>query len=104
MFCSVLLCFRCFDVCHSVPLGDDDDEAYADRNMAAVSPVPKLVTPSIKEDLCREEDDDCRDEWGKSGREINVEMKSPEMPLKRKGSTVTRLLICRSPNQLVGGA
>ncbi|XP_056296175.1 drebrin isoform X4 [Pseudoliparis swirei] len=43
--------------------GDDDDEAYADRNMAAVSPVPKLVTPSIKEDLCREEDDDCRDEW-----------------------------------------
>ncbi|XP_056296157.1 drebrin isoform X2 [Pseudoliparis swirei] len=47
----------------SAAAGDDDDEAYADRNMAAVSPVPKLVTPSIKEDLCREEDDDCRDEW-----------------------------------------
>ncbi|XP_054481596.1 drebrin isoform X2 [Anoplopoma fimbria] len=41
---------------------DDDDEASTERNMAAVSPIPKIVTPSIKEDLCRE-DEDCRDEW-----------------------------------------
>ncbi|KAM6911897.1 drebrin isoform 2-T2 [Lycodopsis pacificus] len=43
--------------------GDDDDEASTERNMAAASPVPKLVTPSIKEDLCREEEEDCTDEW-----------------------------------------
>lgn len=39
--------------------------------MAAVSPVPKLVTPSIKEDLCleeEEEEEDRRDESGESPR------------------------------------
>ncbi|XP_078121609.1 drebrin isoform X3 [Sander vitreus] len=42
--------------------GDDDDEASTDHNMAAVSPIPKIVTTSIKEDFCREEEEDCRDE------------------------------------------
>lgn len=32
--------------------------------MAAVSPIPKIVTTSIKEDSSRE-DEDSRDEWGK---------------------------------------
>ncbi|XP_029375858.1 drebrin [Echeneis naucrates] len=47
--------------------GDDDDdddaeEASIERNMAAVSPIPKIVTTPIKEDLSRE-DEDVRDEW-----------------------------------------
>ncbi|XP_031163922.1 drebrin isoform X2 [Sander lucioperca] len=42
--------------------GDDDDEASTEHNMAAVSPIPKIVTTSIKEDFCREEEEDCRDE------------------------------------------
>ncbi|KAG7232077.1 hypothetical protein INR49_009576, partial [Caranx melampygus] len=48
----------------AVAAGDDDDdnEARTERNMAAVSPIPKIVTTPIKEDLSREEDD-VRDEW-----------------------------------------
>ncbi|XP_071361981.1 drebrin isoform X5 [Trachinotus anak] len=44
--------------------GDDDDdtEASTERSMAAVSPIPKIVTTPIKEDLNREEED-VRDEW-----------------------------------------
>ncbi|XP_034406917.1 drebrin isoform X2 [Cyclopterus lumpus] len=61
--------------------GDDDDEAYTERNMAAVSPVPKIVTPSIKEDLCREEDDDCRDEWD------SVPKQEQKPPLQESAST-----------------
>uniref|UniRef100_A0A8C9WRG2 Drebrin n=1 Tax=Sander lucioperca TaxID=283035 RepID=A0A8C9WRG2_SANLU len=38
--------------------GDDDDEASTEHNMAAVSPIPKIVTTSIKEDFCREEEED----------------------------------------------
>lgn len=49
---------------NSVAIGtDDDDEASTERNMAAVTPIPKIVTTPIKEDLSREEEDD-RDEWG----------------------------------------
>ncbi|KAA8586486.1 hypothetical protein FQN60_000322, partial [Etheostoma spectabile] len=43
--------------------GGDDDEASTEHNKAAVSPIPKIVTTSIKEDICREEDEDCRDAW-----------------------------------------
>ncbi|KAL6098394.1 dbn1 [Pungitius sinensis] len=57
--------------------GDDDgDEASTERIMAAASPVPKLVTPSIKEDLCLEEqqqeekeEEDLRDEWDSAPKE-----------------------------------
>ncbi|XP_038565542.1 drebrin isoform X2 [Micropterus salmoides] len=42
--------------------GDDDNEVSTERNMAAVSPIPKIVTTPIKEDFSREEED-CRDEW-----------------------------------------
>ncbi|KAM4545061.1 drebrin isoform 2-T2 [Odontesthes bonariensis] len=36
--------------------------AAAERNMAAVSPIPKIVTTPFKEDFSREEEDD-RDKW-----------------------------------------
>lgn len=41
---------------------DDDDydgEASTERSVAAVSPIPKIVTTAIKED-------EYRDEWGES--------------------------------------
>ena len=65
----------------SVPVGDDDDEASIERNMAAVSPIPKIVTTPIKEDFSRE-DEDSRDEWGKSDSEVQI-LK------KRRPETVT---------------
>ncbi|XP_028277115.1 drebrin isoform X2 [Parambassis ranga] len=43
--------------------GDHDNEAGTDRGMAAVSPIPKIVTTPIKEDSSREEEEDSRDEW-----------------------------------------
>lgn len=60
-------CLRAFSLVsfHSVPAGDDDDAASTERNVAAVSPIPKIVTTPIKEDFSREEDE-CRDEWGES--------------------------------------
>lgn len=70
--------FRCCCAILS-PLGDDDDEASTEHNMAAVSPIPKIVTTSIKEDFCREEEEDCRDELGKS-ESWNIVTK---MPLKQ---------------------
>uniref|UniRef100_A0A3Q2QSX8 Drebrin n=1 Tax=Fundulus heteroclitus TaxID=8078 RepID=A0A3Q2QSX8_FUNHE len=36
---------------------DNDDEVSIERNMAAVSPIPKIVTTPIKEDFSREEED-----------------------------------------------
>ncbi|XP_075878535.1 drebrin isoform X8 [Nelusetta ayraudi] len=38
---------------------DDDGEASTERSVAAVSPIPKIVTTAIKED-------EYRDEWGES--------------------------------------
>lgn len=38
---------------------DDDGEASTERSIAAVSPIPKIVTTAIKED-------EYRDEWGES--------------------------------------
>nr|XP_040037195.1 drebrin isoform X3 [Gasterosteus aculeatus aculeatus] len=54
--------------------------ASTERNMAAVSPVPKLVTPSIKEDLCleeEEEEEDRRDEWDSAPK---AEPQKPPVP------------------------
>nr|XP_020470819.1 drebrin isoform X2 [Monopterus albus]XP_020470820.1 drebrin isoform X2 [Monopterus albus] len=43
---------------------DDDEEASTECNVAAVSPIPKIVTTPIKEDFSRdEEEEDSRDEW-----------------------------------------
>lgn len=47
--------------------GDNDDEVSTECNMAAVSPIPKIVTTPIKEDFTNEEDD-SRDEWGEKGK------------------------------------
>ncbi|KAK9536824.1 hypothetical protein VZT92_006581 [Zoarces viviparus] len=66
--------------------GDDDDEASTERNMAAASPVPKIVTPSIKEDLCREEEEeDCTDEWDsvpKQEQTPSVQESTPTKPVQ----------------------
>lgn len=50
----------------SVSVGPNDDEASTERNVATVSPIPKIVTTAIQEDASRDEED-CRDEWGKTG-------------------------------------
>ncbi|KAM9847125.1 drebrin [Aulostomus maculatus] len=51
----------------------DNDEASTERNMAAVSPIPKIVTTPIKEDFNREEED-CRNKWESGPKQ---EQKSP---------------------------
>lgn len=56
---------------HSVSTDDDDDEASTERNVAAVSPIPKIVTTPIKEDFTKE-DEDCTDEWGKSLEQVLI--------------------------------
>lgn len=56
-------------LCHCFPVDDNDDEGRTERNMAAVSPIPKIVTTPIKEDFSKDEED-CRDEWGKSKSNI----------------------------------
>ncbi|XP_054902640.1 drebrin isoform X4 [Poeciliopsis prolifica] len=47
----------------SIHRTDDDDEVIIERNMAAISPIPKIVTTPIKEDFNREEEDHREDEW-----------------------------------------
>lgn len=54
-------------LCCSVSAGLDDDEVSTERNVATVSPIPKIVTTAIQEDSSRDEED-CRDEWGKNKR------------------------------------
>ncbi|XP_042354706.1 drebrin isoform X1 [Plectropomus leopardus] len=64
--------------------GDNDDEASTERNMAAVSPIPKIVTTPIKEDFCREEEE-CRDEWGsvpKTEQKPPVQESAPAKPVQ----------------------
>lgn len=40
--------------------------------MAAVSPIPKIVTTAIKEDSSRDEED-YRDDWGKTEKITQIE-------------------------------
>lgn len=40
--------------------------------MAAVSPIPKIVTTAIQDDSSRDEED-YRDDWGKNERKTKVE-------------------------------
>ncbi|KAM7397663.1 hypothetical protein PAMA_005802 [Pampus argenteus] len=60
--------------------GDNDDEVSTERNMAAVSPIPKIVTTPIKEDFSRDEDD-CRDEWD------SVPKQEPNPPVQESTPT-----------------
>lgn len=39
--------------------------------MAAVSPIPKIVTTAIKEDSIRDEED-FRDDWGKTEKTTKI--------------------------------
>ncbi|XP_061596529.1 drebrin-like isoform X2 [Cololabis saira] len=52
---------------------DGDDEASKERNMAAISPIPKIITTPIKEDFSREEEEH-RDTWDSAPKE---EQKAP---------------------------
>ncbi|XP_035522376.1 drebrin isoform X1 [Morone saxatilis] len=64
--------------------GDNDDEARTERNMAAVSPIPKIVTTPIKEDFSRDEED-CRDEWDsvpKQEQKPPVQESTPTKPVQ----------------------
>ncbi|XP_042286327.1 drebrin isoform X1 [Thunnus maccoyii] len=61
-----------------------DDEESTERNMAAVSPIPKIVTTPIKEDLNREEDE-CRDEWDSAPKQEQnppVQESTPTKPVQ----------------------
>ncbi|CAJ1063285.1 drebrin isoform X3 [Xyrichtys novacula] len=58
--------------------------ASTERNMAAVSPIPKIVTTPIKEDFCKE-DEDCRDEWDsvpKREQKPPVQESTPTKPVQ----------------------
>ncbi|XP_022062595.2 drebrin isoform X1 [Acanthochromis polyacanthus] len=60
------------------PAGDDDNEASTERNMAAVSPIPKIVTTPIKEE-------DRRDEWDsvpKQEQKPPVQESTPTKPVQ----------------------
>ncbi|XP_033490055.1 drebrin isoform X4 [Epinephelus lanceolatus] len=58
--------------------------ASTERNMAAVSPIPKIVTTPIKEDFCQE-DEDSRDEWDsvpKQEQKQPVQESAPTKPVQ----------------------
>uniref|UniRef100_UPI003AAC075F drebrin n=1 Tax=Centroberyx gerrardi TaxID=166262 RepID=UPI003AAC075F len=63
--------------------GDDDAEASTECNMAAVSPIPKIITTPIKEDVSREEES-CRNEWGSGPQEQKspVQESTPTKPVQ----------------------
>ncbi|XP_027129250.1 drebrin isoform X5 [Larimichthys crocea] len=55
-----------------------------ERNMAAVSPIPKIVTTPIKEDFSKDEED-CRDEWDSVPKEEQkppVQESTPTKPVQ----------------------
>ncbi|XP_032431821.1 drebrin isoform X3 [Xiphophorus hellerii] len=60
---------------------DDDDEVSIERNMAAISPIPKIVTTPIKEDFNREEEDHREDEWD------SVPKEEQKRPIQESTST-----------------
>ncbi|XP_076607533.1 drebrin isoform X1 [Chaetodon auriga] len=58
--------------------------ASTERNVAAVSPIPKIVTTPIKEDF-RDEDEGCRDEWDsvpKQEQKPPVQESTPTKPVQ----------------------
>ncbi|XP_069572786.1 drebrin isoform X6 [Brachyistius frenatus] len=58
--------------------------ASTDRNMAAVSPIPKIVTTPIKEDVSREEED-RRNEWDSVPKQVQkppVQESTPTKPVQ----------------------
>lgn len=61
--------------------GDNDDEGRTERNMAAVSPIPKIVTTPIKEDFSKDEDD-SRDEWDSVPKQEQIPPVQESTPTK----------------------
>ncbi|XP_032431823.1 drebrin isoform X5 [Xiphophorus hellerii] len=66
---------------HRTDDDDDDDEVSIERNMAAISPIPKIVTTPIKEDFNREEEDHREDEWD------SVPKEEQKRPIQESTST-----------------
>ncbi|KAM4547350.1 drebrin isoform 3-T3 [Fundulus diaphanus] len=65
--------------------GDNDDEVSIERNMAAVSPIPKIVTTPIKEDFSREEEGHREEEWDSVPKEEQkrpVQESTPTKPVQ----------------------
>ncbi|KAM6906974.1 drebrin isoform 3-T3 [Xenentodon cancila] len=63
---------------------DDDDEMSKEHNMAAISPIPKIVTTPIKEDFSTEEEDH-RDTWDSAPKEEQkppVQESAPSKPVQ----------------------
>ncbi|XP_012728858.3 drebrin isoform X4 [Fundulus heteroclitus] len=64
---------------------DNDDEVSIERNMAAVSPIPKIVTTPIKEDFSREEEGHREEEWDSVPKEEQkrpVQESTPTKPVQ----------------------
>ncbi|CAI5642647.1 drebrin isoform X2 [Oreochromis niloticus] len=64
---------------------DNDDEVSTERNMATVSPIPKIVTTPIKEDYSRDEEEDRADEWDsvpKQDQKPPVQESTPTKPVQ----------------------
>ncbi|XP_063344687.1 drebrin isoform X1 [Pelmatolapia mariae] len=64
---------------------DNDDEVSTERNMATVSPIPKIVTTPIKEDYSRDEEEDRADEWDsvpKQEQKPPVQESTPTKPVQ----------------------
>ncbi|XP_039888506.1 drebrin isoform X2 [Simochromis diagramma] len=65
--------------------GDNDDEVSTERNMATVSPIPKIVTTPIKDDYSRDEKEDHADEWDlvpKQEQKPPVQESTPTKPVQ----------------------
>ncbi|XP_035761183.1 drebrin isoform X1 [Neolamprologus brichardi] len=64
---------------------DNDDEVSTERNMATVSPLPKIVTTPIKDDYSRDEKEDHADEWDsvpKQEQKPPVQESTPTKPVQ----------------------
>ncbi|XP_076745552.1 drebrin isoform X2 [Maylandia zebra] len=64
---------------------DNDDEVSTERNMATVSPIPKIVTTPIKDDYSRDEKEDHADEWDlvpKQEQKPPVQESTPTKPVQ----------------------
>ncbi|XP_029924199.1 drebrin isoform X2 [Myripristis murdjan] len=64
--------------------GDDNDEGSTEYNMAAVSPIPKIVTTAISEDVSKEEEN-FRNEWDsvpKQEQKSPVQESTPTKPVQ----------------------
>lgn len=55
-----------------------------ERNMASVSPIPKIVTTPIRDDYSRDEKEDHADEWGKTSVDQSDDRQVARFPQNNK--------------------